>query len=104
MHTGGPHQQGSRAFCWAAERASVHMGCKKCSSDRQSKFSTEMSFYFSGWAGIDKEPVSAWPEVLICFNCGFAEFTVADRELSALAQGSVSLHTRNAHDESEPAD
>ena len=65
------------------EEATV--ACKLCSSDNQSTFKTEMNFHFSGRDGWVKPSVWAFPEILVCLDCGFSEFVVAETELRALA-------------------
>ena len=64
------------------------MSCKRCGSEKQTKFGTEMNVHFPGWEGLDKSSVVLpFAEVLICLDCGLSEFTVPDRELRALADG-----------------
>ena len=65
------------------------MACRRCSSDKQSKFSVEMNFHFPGYEGLDKPPVLVFPTVMVCFDCGFAEFTVPEAELRSLAKGTT---------------
>jgi hypothetical protein len=64
------------------------MNCKRCGVDNQSKFPTEMNVHFAGWEGLDKPSVWVFPEVLVCLNCGLAEFDVPVRQLAALVDGS----------------
>jgi hypothetical protein len=65
------------------------MSCQSCGSDNQSKFSVEMNVHFPGYDGLQKPTVWVFSEVVICLNCGFAEFSVAKPELYALAQGAA---------------
>jgi len=63
------------------------MPCKACFSECQGKFRTEMNFHFPGKEGWEKPSVWAFPDVLVCLNCGFAEFEVPANELIALVNG-----------------
>ena len=61
------------------------MRCRRCSSDKLSKFSAEMNVHFPGLEGLTKPSVLLYPEIVVCLACGFAEFSVTDAELSKLA-------------------
>lgn len=63
------------------------LACKKCSSDNQSRFTAEMNLHFPGWEGMNKAGVWVFQEVVVCWNCGFAEFIVPEGELLSLAEG-----------------
>ena len=63
---------------------SVRMVCKRCSSDRQSEFTSEMNLHFPGYEGLTKPTVWLFQKVVICLNCGFAEFTVSQTDLPQL--------------------
>ena len=65
------------------------MSCKSCRSANQSKFSVEMNIHFPGYEGLEKPTVWVFSDVLICLDCGFAEFSVAKSELDELAQGAA---------------
>ena len=63
------------------------MPCKSCGSVNQKKFSTEMGIHFLGLKNIDKSVVWVFPEVVVCLDCGTAEFAVPEAELRQLAMG-----------------
>jgi hypothetical protein len=65
------------------------MPCKSCGSVNQSKFSAEMAIHFPGLKNIDKPVVWVCPEVVVCLDCGTAEFAVAEAELDELAKGNA---------------
>ena len=52
----------------------------------QGKFPSEIDIHFSGLRNIKKSSVLVYPELLVCFNCGKAEFTVPKDELALLAK------------------
>jgi len=63
------------------------MSCKSCGSDNQSKFTAEMAIHFPGLKNIDKHVVWIFPELVVCLDCGTAEFAVPEAELRLLAKG-----------------
>ena len=65
------------------------MSCKRCHSDRQSVFNGEIAIHFRGLEGLDKPIVWVFQETVVWLDCGFTEFTVPERELQVLSQGSL---------------
>ena len=63
------------------------MICKSCGSDQQGKFAAEVAIHFPGLKNISKPHVFVSPKLLVCLNCGNAEFAVPEAELRALAKG-----------------
>ncbi len=62
------------------------MPCKACGSVNQKKFSAEMGIHFPGLKNIDKSTVWAFPEFVVCLDCGAAEFTLPAAELRQLTK------------------
>lgn len=46
-----------------------------------SEFKGELALHFPGLRGLDKPLVWAFPEVLVCLNCGFTICTLEDDAL-----------------------
>jgi hypothetical protein len=69
--------------------------CTSCSSKKQRKLNAELALHFPGRKGLDKPVVLAFPEVLICLNCGFAVFALAGAPLKELVQTSTDDGTDN---------
>jgi hypothetical protein len=46
-----------------------------------------MGIHFSGLKNIDKPVVWVFPELVVCLDCGNAEFGVPEAELRQLAEG-----------------
>ena len=46
-----------------------------------------MGIHFPGLKNIDKPVVWLFPELVVCLDCGTAEFAVAEEELRQLAKG-----------------
>jgi hypothetical protein len=51
-----------------------------------SKFESETSIHFSRLKDINKRPVVVFAELLVCLNCGKAEFFVPEDKLALLAK------------------
>ena len=49
--------------------------------------SAEMAIHFPELENIDKPVVWVFPEVVVCLDCGTAEFAVPEAELRQLAKG-----------------
>jgi hypothetical protein len=62
------------------------MACNSCGSVNQGKFTSEIDIHFPGLGNVKKSPVLVYPEILVCLNCGKAEFTVPKDELALLAE------------------
>ena len=63
------------------------MPCKSCGSVSPKKFTAEIGIHFSEQKDIDKPVVWVFPEVVVCLDCGIAEFAVPEPELRQLARG-----------------
>jgi hypothetical protein len=63
------------------------MPCKSCGSTNQRKFTAEMSIHFLELKNIDEPVVWVFPELVVCLDCGVAEFAVPDEELRQLGKG-----------------
>jgi hypothetical protein len=61
------------------------VGCKRCDSDEQQRFSAEMNIHFPHWEGLNKPSVPICREVVICLRCGLAEFSLPEVSLRKLA-------------------
>lgn len=63
------------------------MSCKSCGSINQRKFSAEMAIHFPELKNIDEPVVWVFPKVMVCLDCGTAEFVVPGADLRQLAKG-----------------
>jgi len=63
------------------------MPCKSCGSENLGKFTAEIAIHFRGLKNINEPHVWVFPELVVCLNCGFAEFAVAETELRRLVKG-----------------
>ncbi len=62
------------------------MPCKSCGSVNERKLSAEIGIHFLGLERVDKPTVWVFPEVIVCLDCGMAEFSVPKDELRQLEQ------------------
>ena len=63
------------------------MACNSCGSLKQGQFRSEIDIHFPELKDVNKRPILVFPNLVICFDCGKAEFTVPKEELNLLAQG-----------------
>lgn len=61
------------------------MSCKQCTSKHQQSFDGELAIHFPRLDGLAEPIVWTFPELLVCMDCGFTDFTVPERELNVLA-------------------
>jgi hypothetical protein len=62
------------------------MRCKSCGSENVGNFTAEIAIHFSGLKNIDKPHVFVFPVIIVCLDCGIAEFTVSEKELRLLTK------------------
>jgi hypothetical protein len=62
------------------------MSCSSCQSVIQVNFRAEVAIHFPELKNNDKPIVWVFPELVVCLNCGTAEFAVPEAELRVLAK------------------
>lgn len=67
------------------------MACNSCGSVKQEKFRSEIDIHFPGLTNVNKRPVVVFPELVVCLNCGKAEFTIPKAESNLLAKSDATL-------------
>jgi hypothetical protein len=67
--------------------ADNNLRCKTCQSENQSTFTAEVAVHFPGLQGLEKPIVWVFPKILVCLNCGTAEFSIPEKELQVLRTG-----------------
>lgn len=63
------------------------IGCVRCSSKNLGKFSAEMNIHFPGYEGLTEPTVWVFPQLTVCFDCGYAECSIPESELQRLVDG-----------------
>jgi hypothetical protein len=61
--------------------------CKSCLSGNQGAFNSEVCIHFPGLENLDKPAVFTFPKIVVCFDCGHAEFSMPENELPSLVEG-----------------
>ena len=62
------------------------MSCAWCGSERVGKFGGEIAIHFSGLKSLDKPHVYVCAELVVCSDCGRAQFAVPEAELRLLTK------------------
>ena len=61
--------------------------CASCQSGNLRDFLAEMNIHFSGIKGINVPSVWLFPTILVCMDCGMAQFTIPEAERGKLQKG-----------------
>lgn len=69
-----------------ASQSGVSMPCNSCGSVNLRKFSGEIAIHFPELKNIDKPVVWVFAELVVCMDCGTAEFIMSESELRQLAK------------------
>lgn len=70
------------------------MACKTCQSANQKVFPAEVNIHFPGMSGLDIPTVWVFPRLLVCMDCGIAEFHVDKSDLQALSDPGARAEAR----------
>lgn len=62
------------------------MPCRSCGSVKQMNFIGEMGIHSPGLKNVDEATVWVFPQLIVCLDCGTAEFVVPETELRLLAK------------------
>ena len=69
------------------------MSCRSCQSENRAAFPSEINIHFPGRENLDKPTVLAFPELMVCLDCGFVEFLLEKDKLYELTEDT---HTHGA--------
>ncbi len=58
------------------------MSCRSCASNSQTEYDAEINIHLR--RDCDKAAVLVFPKLVVCLDCGFAEFTIPKPELHQL--------------------
>jgi hypothetical protein len=62
------------------------MSCPSCVSANQKEFPAEINIHVAGLKNAGKRGVLLFPKVLVCLDCGFAQFSAPETELAMLRE------------------
>jgi hypothetical protein len=66
------------------------MSCRSCSSNNRAEYDAEVNIHLP--KDRDKAAVLVYPRLVVCLDCGLAEFTIPDAELHQLwERGAASM-------------
>ena len=63
------------------------MARNKCACENYREFNGEVAIHFPGIKGLQKPIVLTFPKLRVCLECGYADFSVPERELRVLVTG-----------------
>jgi hypothetical protein len=63
-----------------------NMACKSCASESQRHFPAEINIHLGGLTNLSQPGVWVFPRLLVCTDCGFAEFTIPEKETARLSK------------------
>lgn len=63
------------------------MACQACRSANETKFGAEVNIHFPEPMSMDEPGFFVFPRFAVCLDCGFAQFTLPERELYWLKEG-----------------
>lgn len=62
------------------------MSCSSCGSENLGGFAAEIAIHFPGLKNLHKPIVWVFPRLMVCLDCGIAQFTVPEAELRLLVK------------------
>jgi hypothetical protein len=65
------------------------MPCKSCHSHNRSVFPSEICIHFPGVKHLNTPHVMVFPQLVVCLDCGFVEFSIHGAELRRLIEDSA---------------
>lgn len=71
------------------------MRCKSCGAVKLRDFRAEMAIRFLGLKHFDKPVVWISPDLVVCSNCGIAEFLMSQAELRLLPERTAPVSEMN---------
>jgi len=61
------------------------MSCQSCHSGQVREYPAEINIHFPGMKGLSMPTVWVFPKLLVCLDCGAAQFAIPDAERKNLA-------------------
>ena len=73
-------------WLWGAAVKGVAMLCSSCHSGKLREYNAEINVHFPGMKGLNIPTVWVFPQLLVCLDCGQAQFTIPDAERKTLIE------------------
>jgi hypothetical protein len=69
----------------------------------QGAFNSEVCLHFPGLENLDKPAVFTYPKIVVCLDCGHAEFSMPENELPSLVEGRYLRLAENSLAKGDPS-
>jgi len=70
------------------------MSCKKCASNNERSFKSELTLAFRELENVDQAPLYFSQDISVCLDCGHIELTLPPAKLEQLKQEPLKQHKR----------
>jgi hypothetical protein len=68
------------------------MSCKKCASNNERSFKSELTLAFRELENVDQAPLYFSQDISVCLDCGHIELTLPSAKLQHLKQEALKQH------------
>jgi hypothetical protein len=68
------------------------MSCRKCASNNERSFKSEMTVAFRELENVDRAPLYVSQDISVCLDCGHIELTLPPAKLEHLKQEALKQH------------
>jgi hypothetical protein len=68
------------------------MSCKKCASNKERSFKSEVTLAFRELENVDQDPLYVSQDISVCLDCGHIELTLPAAKLEQLKQEALKQH------------
>jgi hypothetical protein len=68
------------------------MSCRKCASNNERSFKSEMTLAFREPENVDRAPLYVSQDISVCLDCGHIELTLPSAKLEQLKQEALKQH------------
>jgi hypothetical protein len=68
------------------------MSCKKCASNNERSFRSELTLAFRELENVDQAPLYFSQDISVCLDCGHIELTLPSAKLQHLKQEALKQH------------
>ena len=63
--------------------------CSSCAASHLVELNAEICIHFRGLAGLDVEPILAFPKLRVCLYCGAIQCDLSSKELHLVREGAA---------------
>jgi hypothetical protein len=77
-----------------SKRGGSLMSCKKCASNNERSFKSELTIAFREFENVNQAPVYVCQDISVCLDCGHIEFALPPAKLELLKQEAPGPNSR----------